>query len=67
MYVPSPRAENVPRQYGVPVQRIADFDANGPKSATLTVTATAPKPSTITLSVIRAPGFVVWSLILVRT
>ena len=65
--MPSPRAENVPRQYGLPVQLIASRVAKGPNSETFTVTARAPRPVTKTLSVIRAPGFVVWSLIRVRT
>ena len=46
---------------------MASRDANGPNSPTFTVTARAPRPLTITLSVIREPGRIVWSEICVRT
>src|SRR5262245_38326087 len=67
VYVPSPRAENVPRQCGLPAQRMALRDEKGPYRKTLTETASAPRPRTTTLSVIRAPGRVDWSLICVVT
>ena len=45
--VPSPSAPTVPSQYGVPSQRIAARERNGPNSSTSIVTGVPPRPVTL--------------------
>ena len=67
MYSPSPVTSTLPFQYGAPSQSMSAREAYGPKSSSSTVAGVCPRPLTVSLSKISAPGRITASETIVVT